>query len=263
MTKHLNDPRVIGVGLGALLGLIFVGAEIALGLFYLPGFSLAEQHALHPALYLIDLAPEVLGLAGFFLGDFFTRAYSAARRSEAIFDAINTAPVSFMLCEGEAPYSVLHVNQEFENLTGYTVKEAVGRPCDYLQGDAGDENAEALARLNRAIGRGQGVTVTLKNFRKDGQPFWVELKVFPLKARDGSWSMLAGLQTDVSRERRMVRHAEAYNHELQRWRHVFLSRENRNISLKSEVDQLRSRLGLAPKYAGRPSDQVTIKAGEV
>ena len=248
-----------------LLGLLvcIVGADTEMGLHFGPFNRLSEKLALHSNLGLHVCASIVMGVVGCLLGSWFGRAQAAARRSESIFDAINTASLPLMLCESEAPYSVLHVNQEFEDLTGYTQVETIGKPCCYLQEDALEENTQATKKTTLAIGRHEGSTLQVNNIRKDGKSIWIELKIMPLRALDGSWSQLVVTLIDVTSRERMARYAEVSNQELIRWRHLFLSRESRNLSLKAEVDQLRVRLGLLPKYAAQELRYSMTRADEI
>jgi PAS domain S-box-containing protein len=89
-----------------------------------------------------------------------------------------------------------YVNPAFEAMTGYSFEEAQGRNCRFLQNDERDQPAIPL--LRDAIAAGREITVVLKNFRKDGTPFWNELSLSPIRNRDGEVTHFVGIQTDVS-----------------------------------------------------------------
>jgi PAS domain S-box-containing protein len=89
-----------------------------------------------------------------------------------------------------------YVNPAFEAMTGYSFEEVQGRNCRFLQGDHHDQPGIPL--LRDAIAAGREVTVVLKNFRKDGTPFWNELSLSPIRNRDGEVTHFVGIQTDVS-----------------------------------------------------------------
>ncbi|MBW4040236.1 MAG: PAS domain-containing protein [Acidobacteria bacterium] len=89
-----------------------------------------------------------------------------------------------------------YVNPAFEVMTGYALEEVLGKNCRFLQGDQRDQSAIVLVR--EAIAAGREVTVVLKNFRKDGSPFWNELSLSPIRNRQGEVTHFVGIQTDVT-----------------------------------------------------------------
>ncbi len=89
---------------------------------------------------------------------------------------------------------LLYVNRAFERLTGYGRHEAIGRDCRYLQGDERDQ--PEVARIRAAFKAGEPLDVTLRNYRKDGSPFWNSLSLRPI-AGDGE-PLYLGILRDVS-----------------------------------------------------------------
>src|SRR5215210_3605823 len=70
---------------------------------------------------------------------------------------------------------IVYVNPAFERTTGYSMEEAIGRNCRFLQGE--DRDQPSLDELRAAIRERRGCRVVLRNYRKDGSPFWNELYV--------------------------------------------------------------------------------------
>ncbi|MBD2096358.1 PAS domain-containing protein [Trichocoleus sp. FACHB-591] len=91
---------------------------------------------------------------------------------------------------------IIYSNPAFSKLTGYQPEEAMGRNCRFLQGP--ETNPEVVAQLRQAIAQQQEIQVTLLNYRKDGQPFWNELKIAPVKEDTGELLYFVGIQTDVT-----------------------------------------------------------------
>ena len=89
-----------------------------------------------------------------------------------------------------------YVNPAFEVMTGYALEEVVGKNCRFLQGD--DQDQAPITLLREAIHDRREVTVVLKNFRKDGSPFWNELSLSPVRNREGEVTHIVGIQTDVT-----------------------------------------------------------------
>lgn len=91
---------------------------------------------------------------------------------------------------------LIYVNPAFEVMTGYSLEEVVGKNCRFLQGPESHQPGVALVR--QAIRDERELTVVLKNFRKDGSPFWNELSLSPIRNREGKVTHIVGIQTDVS-----------------------------------------------------------------
>lgn len=74
---------------------------------------------------------------------------------------------------------LIYVNDAFEAVTGYTSEEAIGRNCNFLQGD--DRDQPELSKLRVAIRDKHPASVLLRNYHKDGSLFLNELYVAPVK----------------------------------------------------------------------------------
>ncbi len=94
------------------------------------------------------------------------------------------------------------VNEGFTRITGYTLEEVKGKkPGDVLQGPATDP-IEAT-RMGEAIRRGQGSTVELVNYAKDGREYVISIEIRPLQDDCGNLTGFMAIETDIS-ERRKV-----------------------------------------------------------
>ena len=91
---------------------------------------------------------------------------------------------------------LVYVNPAFERTTGYSAEEVLGRNCRFLQGE--DREQPALAELRAAIHDGHQCTVVLRNYRKDGTPFWNELSVYPVRDEGGRITNFVGVQNDIT-----------------------------------------------------------------
>ena len=97
-------------------------------------------------------------------------------------------------------------------MTGYTADEVLGRNCRFLQGrDTDPARVDELRRGDRASSR--PATVELRNYRKDGTPFWNEVHISPVRDARGEVVRFVGVQVDVSayreEQRRLVREQTA------------------------------------------------------
>ncbi len=111
--------------------------------------------------------------------------------------AVEGAANAFVIVDLNAPdQPVVDVNAAFERVTGYSKDEVLQRNCRFLQGPGTDP--AAVAQMREAIAARAETTVVLRNYRKDGSPFWNELYLSPIAAANGVVTHYVGVQTDVS-----------------------------------------------------------------
>jgi PAS domain S-box-containing protein len=96
---------------------------------------------------------------------------------------------------------IVYVNPAFERISGYPVEEVVGHNCRFLQGE--DRDQPALDELRSALSEERESRVVLKNYRKDGTPFWNELYVSPVHDEQGRLTNFVGVQNDITERRRI------------------------------------------------------------
>ena len=94
---------------------------------------------------------------------------------------------------------IVYVNRGFVRLTGYAVSEVIGRNIRFLE--AGDSYQPELETLRRALTKGEPVTVTVRNYRKNGSLFWNRFSIQPIRGPVGELVFFMGTLSDVSRER--------------------------------------------------------------
>lgn len=121
---------------------------------------------------------------------------------------------------------LVYVNDAYEQLTGYSKKEALGRNCRYLQGKNTDP--EAVTALRTGIDAQEPTTVELRNNRKDGIEFWNRLTVIPIYNDDGTLIRYLGTQQDITERKKREKHLELLDRV---WRH----------NLRNEMNVIRGR----------------------
>ena len=98
--------------------------------------------------------------------------------------------------EGERDNILIYVNPAFERLTGYTSEETLYQDCRFLQ--AGDRDQESLKFIREALRTNSSCREVLRNYRKDGTPFWSELSLSTVKNADDGQTYFIGVQKDVT-----------------------------------------------------------------
>lgn len=123
------------------------------------------------------------------------------RRGAAMLDlherALAATNNGIVIAEATADgWPVTYVNEAFEQLTGYRAEEVVGRSLSLLQGP--ETEHEPVAEMAAALRDGEECWVTLRNYRRDGSPFWNEVFLTPVEDGDGVVRRYIGVLHDVT-----------------------------------------------------------------
>ncbi|MGO4308641.1 PAS domain-containing protein [Pseudomonas sp. KB_15] len=98
--------------------------------------------------------------------------------------------------EGDQDKILIYVNPAFERLTGYSSEEILYQDCRFLQ--SGDRDQEALPLIRDALNSEGSCREILRNYRKDGTPFWNELSLSTVKNPADGQTYFIGVQKDVT-----------------------------------------------------------------
>lgn len=155
---------------------------------------------------------------------------------------------------------IIYANSGFERLTGYSVKDVLGRNCRFLQG--ADTEAAAVAEIRESVRAGRECTVQLLNYRKDGSPFWNRLSITPLRDEAGRVTHFVDVQSDVTAQKLSEAALNEANQRLEAVNH----RMARDLKAAAEIQ--RSLLpsaspiarGIAFSWCYRPCDEL---AGDI
>ncbi|GGK44007.1 hypothetical protein GCM10008955_42200 [Deinococcus malanensis] len=123
-------------------------------------------------------------------------------------DALQACVVGVVITDAtKGDHPVVYANPAFERLTGYSQDEILGRNCRFLQGQ--DKQQLALDQVRQALHQGESVTVTLRNYRKDGILFHNELTLSPVRNASGQVTHYLGFQNDVTERHQQDTHRAA------------------------------------------------------
>ncbi len=91
---------------------------------------------------------------------------------------------------------ITFANAGFLKMTGYSKDEVLGRNCRFLQGT--DSDPVVVDQLSAGLQQGEPISLLIQNYRKQGEHFWNDLYITPVKSDSGEISHFVGVQNDVS-----------------------------------------------------------------
>jgi diguanylate cyclase (GGDEF)-like protein/PAS domain S-box-containing protein len=96
--------------------------------------------------------------------------------------------------------AIVYVNQAFVTKTGYSREEVIGRSPRFLQGPATDR--AQLDAIRTAMKLWRPITVELINYKKNGEPFWLELSLAPIADSSGWFTHWVAIERDIDERKR-------------------------------------------------------------
>jgi|GEM_PF-516249 PAS domain S-box-containing protein len=155
---------------------------------------------------------------------------------------IDEAPIGIVMTDpSREDNPMTYVNDRFVEVTGYDREEAVGRNCRFLQGP--ETRPEAVAELRRAISAGESTTVELRNYRKDGEPFWNRITLSPVRDESGDVDRWIGFQQDITDYKQREQELERQNDRLEQFASIV------SHDLRSPISVATGRIELAKSQA--------------
>ncbi|MFC7058083.1 bacterio-opsin activator domain-containing protein [Halovenus salina] len=194
--------------------------------------------------------------------------------------AIDKAPVGISICDPSLPdYPLVYVNDTWQEVTGYSREEALGRNPRLLQGPETDD--EATEAISEAIDSGKSVTTEIRNYRRDGTPFWNELTLSPVRDESSELSLYVGFQNDVTgrrntrevateraakltdEKRALHRILSRINGLLNNITHILVEEKQPQLIAQQICDEIASERGYTGSWFGSPGatgDELEIEA---
>lgn len=106
-------------------------------------------------------------------------------------EALHLSDECRVITMGTPPFSIVHTNKAWSQLTGYKFTEVANRTSGFLQGPHTEKLA--LQELRAAVIKGQPMQVRVINYTKAGDPFYNTLDVVPLKDKRGTLTHFCGV----------------------------------------------------------------------
>ncbi len=98
--------------------------------------------------------------------------------------------------EGPDHPKILYVNRAFEEFTGYSASEVLGKTPRVLQGERTER--KVLDRLKETLQKGEFFEGNTINYKKDGTPYHVEWNITPIKNNQGEIINYFCVQKDIT-----------------------------------------------------------------
>ena len=111
--------------------------------------------------------------------------------------AIKSTASGVIICDPDRPdLPIVFANPTFCTMTGYSRDEVLGRNCRFLRGP--DTDPATVEQMRVAIANRESFGGTVRNYRKDGTPFWNSLHINPVLDDFGNLVSFVGLQSDIT-----------------------------------------------------------------
>lgn len=123
------------------------------------------------------------------------RIRQALERSEQrLAQAVEQSPATIMITDTKG--HVEYVNGHFEDLSGWSREEVIGKTPKFLQ--TGDTEVAEYKHMQALLAVGQSWRGVLHNRKKDGGSYWVETIILPLRATDGYIHSYLAIGEDIT-----------------------------------------------------------------
>ena len=171
---------------------------------------------------------------------------------------------------GEPGPIIEYVNPAFTAITGYTAEEAIGKSPRFLQGPGTDR--QQLKNLRACMEKWQPGEVTTLNYKKSGEPFWVNFSVHPVANEKGWFTHWVSVEKDVTAQKNAeqallnsLKHLENYTQAVEKGTNMVI------FNLAGVITFANDRFCQLSKYTKEelvgshmmllPSDQITPEYG--
>lgn len=138
--------------------------------------------------------------------------------------ALEASPLGVIIADARQPsLPLIYCNPAFEQITGYSRAETLGNNWNFLLRD--DHQQQGVSRLQQAVRDGVACDVVLRSYRKDGQQFWNELTLAPMRDEQGI-SHYVALQSDVTAREQLASQVRLQSDELLKQSYLFSQTEH-------------------------------------
>ena len=128
----------------------------------------------------------------FALKEDITKRKTLEERIRLQVQAMDSAPGYILIADATQPdYPIMYANSAFEKLTGYSIQEVMGKNPRFLQRN--DHDQEGLREIRNGLKERQSTQSLIRNYRKDGTPFWNDIRIAPVWSEEGQLTHFIGV----------------------------------------------------------------------
>ncbi|MDC0887362.1 LuxR C-terminal-related transcriptional regulator [Altererythrobacter sp.] len=119
-----------------------------------------------------------------------------AKPAKWVLDLIEASPIASVISDPRLPDNpLIAINKAFEDLTGFSEAECVGRNCRFLAGSGTEP--WLTERIREGVREHRPVLVEILNYKKDGTPFRNAVLVAPIYDEEDDLLYFLGSQVEV------------------------------------------------------------------
>jgi aerotaxis receptor len=104
--------------------------------------------------------------------------------------------------------NIIYANKKFREVSGYSYDELIGQNHNIIRHP--DMPKATFAKMWNTIKSGQVFNGTIKNLRKNGEFYWVELEILPIKDDNGEYITYMAVARAAS-EKDIAENEDLYN----------------------------------------------------
>jgi PAS domain S-box-containing protein len=144
------------------------------------------------------------------------RRHRAEEQVRKLTRAVEQSPASVVITDTEG--RIEYVNPKFTSLTGYAAEEVLGQNPRILK--SGEHPREFYEGLWSTILAGREWRAEIHNRKKNGELFWEQSSVSPVRDREGNITHFVAVKEDVTERKRMEEERERLISELDAFSHT-------------------------------------------
>lgn len=163
-----------------------------------------------------------------------------------LLNAIGQANISLIITDMKG--KIEFVNEGFQNLTGYTEEEVIGKNHNILNSDSTPKSV--YEDLWNTVKSGKEWSGELLNKHKNGNLYWADLMITPLKDSKGNIVNLIGIERDITQRKIISQELVASSKTLQ----------DTNEKLKDLDDYKNQLLGIAAHDLRNPLGRISLSS---
>lgn len=147
--------------------------------------------------------------------------------------AVEQSPAIFLITDIEG--SIEYVNPAFSQLTGYSREEIKDKTPRIMK--SGKMDPDIYDKLWQTVAAGNPWKGELFNSKKNGETYWEDASISPIKNRDGLITHFVKVSADISEKKRIMEDLESYKENLEELvKERTMELQTANKKLRKEID---------------------------